>query len=277
MSPTESTAATVQSHYTGDDGSDLVARVRAALADLGPGPVPPERLAAFDHFHVRGAEATAELAKLAGVQPGWAVLDAGSGLGGPSRHLAALYGCHVEGVDLTPGFVAVAQLLAGRAQSAGRLSYRVGDVTALPFEAASFDLVWCEHVAMNIAGRPALYRELRRVLKAGGRVAFYDVIAVEESPAPHYPLPWSETPATSHLLTRTATLETIAASGFQIEEARDVTREGLAWFQQINAAPAAGPNLSLVMGPRMAAMAANLARNLREARLALLMGVARAT
>jgi ubiquinone/menaquinone biosynthesis C-methylase UbiE len=29
----------------------------------------------------------------------------------------------------------------------------VGDVTALPFEAARFDLVWCAHVAMNIADR----------------------------------------------------------------------------------------------------------------------------
>lgn len=53
-----------------------------------------------DHFHVRGADATAELAKLAGVQAGWTVLDAGSGLGGPSRPLAERYGCHVEGVDL---------------------------------------------------------------------------------------------------------------------------------------------------------------------------------
>ena len=52
---------------------------------------------------------------------------------------------------------------------AARLSYtgRV-DTTALRFEALRFDLVWCEHVAMNIADRPKLYREFRRVLKPGG-------------------------------------------------------------------------------------------------------------
>jgi ubiquinone/menaquinone biosynthesis C-methylase UbiE len=38
---------------------------------------------------------------------------------------------------------------------------------------ARFDLVWCEHVAMNIADRTGLYREFRRVLKPGGLLAFY--------------------------------------------------------------------------------------------------------
>ena len=127
----------VRAHYTGDGGSNVADRVRALLETLGPGRVPPERLAALDHFHVRGADATADLAKLAGVHADWAVLDAGSGLGGPSRYLAERYGCHVEGVDLTPAFVEVAELLAERAELGDRLSYTVGDVTALPFEAGS--------------------------------------------------------------------------------------------------------------------------------------------
>src|SRR5271167_3497044 len=112
----------VSAHYAGDDGMGVADRVRAMLDTLGPGPIAPERLAGLDHFHVRGAEATAELAKLAEVQSDWAVLDAGSGLGGPSRHLARSYGCRVEGVDLTPAFVEVAQLLAERTGAAGQLN-----------------------------------------------------------------------------------------------------------------------------------------------------------
>ena len=249
--------------------------MRAFLETVSPGRVPPERLAGLDHFHVRGAEATAELAKLAGVKADWMVLDAGSGLGGPSRYLAERYGCHVDGVDLTPGFVEVAELLAAQSGVADLLSYTVGDATALPFEAAGFDLVWCEHVAMNIPDRSKLYREFRRVLKAGGRLAFYDVVAVDGA-APHYPLPWSETPATSFLLTRQATLDAIGASGFLVQAERDVSQEALDWFQRISGAAPQGLNLSLVMGPRMAVMAANLARNLREGSLGLLMGLARA-
>ena len=272
----ETTTNHVRTHYTGDGGSNVARRVRALLETLGPGRLPPERLAALDHFHVRGAEATAELAMLAGVQAGWEVLDAGSGLGGPSRYLAERYGCHVEGVDLTPAFVEVAELLAERAALADRLRYRVGDVTELPFEAARFDLVWCEHVAMNIADRPKLYREFRRVLKVGGLLAFYDVVSIQASAPPQYPLPWSETPATSFLLTREATLTAIGTSGFVIEAERDVSQEALAWFQRTLAAAPQGPNLSLVMGPRMAVMAPNLAQSVRQGSLGLLMGLARA-
>jgi len=263
-------------HYSGDEKSDVAGRVREMLGTMGPGRIPAERLAAFDHFHVRGAEATAELAKLVGIQSNWNVLDAGSGLGGPSRHLAETYGCHVEGVDLTPAFVEVAQMLSDRAELGSRLHYRVGDVTALPFEAAQFDLVWCEHVAMNIADRPKLYREFRRVLKTGGLLAFYDVVAVEGLATPIYPLPWSETPATSFLQTRTSTLDAIKAAGFTIETEQDVSQGALEWFQRVIGAAHQGPGLSLVMGPRMAVMAPNLAKSLRERSLGLLMGVGRA-
>jgi sarcosine/dimethylglycine N-methyltransferase len=265
-------ADNVRAHYTGDGGSNVVGRVRALLETLGDGRVSPERLAALDHFHVRGADASAELAKLAGVQASWTVLDAGSGLGGPSRHLAERYGCHVEGVDLTPAFVEVAQLLSERTELADRLSYTLGDVTALPFEAARFDLVWCEHVAMNIADRPKLYREFRRVLKPGGLLAFYDVVSIDGPTAPLYPLPWSETPATSFLLTREATLDAIGTSGFVMQAERDVSQEALGWFQRTIGAAPQGPNLAVVMGPRMAVMAPNLARSVRDGSLGLLMG-----
>jgi sarcosine/dimethylglycine N-methyltransferase len=276
MHPMNGMTDNVRAHYTGDGGPNVADRVRGLLETLGPGRIPPERLAALDHFHVRGAEATAELASLAGVQAGWTVLDAGSGLGGPSRHLAERHGCHVAGVDLTPAFVEVAELLSARAELADRLSYTVGDVTALPFEEAGFDLVWCEHVAMNIADRPKLYREFRRVLKPGGCLAFYDVVRIDGPAAPLYPLPWSETEATSFLLTREATLKAIGASGFVVQAERDVSQQALGWFQRSIAAAPQGPNLSVVMGPRMAVMAQNLARNLREGSLGLLMGLARA-
>jgi len=272
----DGTTNNVRAHYTGDGNSNVVDRVRDLLETLGSGRIAPERLAALDHFHVRGAEATAEMAKLAGVQTGWTVLDAGSGVGGPSRYLADCYGCHVEGVDLTPAFVAVAELLSERAELADRINYTVGDVTALPFEAARFDLVWCEHVAMNIADRPKLYREFRRVLKPGGLLAFYDVVSIDGPAAPLYPLPWSETPATSFLLTREATLDAIGASGFAMQAERDVSQDALGWFQRIIGAAPQGPNLSVVMGQRMAVMAPNLARSVREGSLGLLMGLARA-
>jgi len=107
-------------------------------------------------------------------------------------------------------------------------------------------------------------------------LAFYDVISIEGPAVPLYPLPWSETSATSFLLTREATLAAIGASGFIMQAEREVSLEALDWFQRISAAPPQGPNLSVVMGPRMAVMVPNLARSVREKSLGLLMGVARA-
>jgi hypothetical protein len=80
----------------------------------------------------------------------------------------------------------------------------------------------------------------------------------------------------SFLLTREATLDVIGASGFVMQAERDVSQGALGWFQRIIGAAPRGPNLSVVMGPRMAAMAPNPARTVREGSLGLLMGMARA-
>ena len=61
------------------------------------------------------------------------VIDVGSGLGGPSRYLAATYGCRVSGVDLTPEFAATATALTERVGLAEQVDFRVGSALDLPF------------------------------------------------------------------------------------------------------------------------------------------------
>ena len=65
-------------------------------------------LAPVDEFHSRGRRGTEELARMLAPLPSDHVIDIGSGIGGPSRYLAATYGCRVSGVDLTPAFIAAA-------------------------------------------------------------------------------------------------------------------------------------------------------------------------
>jgi SAM-dependent methyltransferase len=264
----------VRDHY--QTGIQL-AKLTHAIDAIEP-PLTAEKLAAFDQFHVGGLAATAELARRARITRDMQVLDAGSGLGGPSRFLAETVGCHVTGVDLTPAYVTVATLLADRAGLSDKVSYRVGNIVELPFEGGSFDVVWSQHVVMNIPERAALYRELRRVLKTGGTFAFYDPYLPDTGDAPLYPVPWAETASSSTLLTKQTTVAALADAGFRMLAFDDITPIGVEWIarqqeqmRQVNAL-----TLGTVMGERMREMAANLGRNLMEGRVRLVMGTSQA-
>jgi sarcosine/dimethylglycine N-methyltransferase len=129
-----------------------------------------------------------------------------------------------------------------------------------------------QHVAMNIPDRALLYREVRRVLKSGGKFATFDVVL--SSGEPHYPVPWARTPATSFLLTAVATREAIEAAGFRTLTWQDDTEAAKAWFaQRRESGPPPSPNLSTVMGPDFAQLAANLGRSLMEGRVGILTAV----
>jgi SAM-dependent methyltransferase len=201
-----------------------------------------------------------------------AVLDVGSGLGGPARFLAATYGCQVTGVDLSEPFVDAARYLTERTGQSERVSFETASAVELPFDDGHFDIVLLQHVAMNVSDRPRLYRETRRVLKLGGRLAIYDVVL--NSDDPHYPVPWARTPATSFLLTAAATREAIEPAGFRALAWHDDSEAAKAWFAQLRASgPPPSPNLGVVMGPDFAQLAANLGRNLMEGRLGILTAV----
>jgi hypothetical protein len=128
---------------------------------------------------------------------------------------------------------------------------------------------------MNISDRPLLYREIRRVLKQGGRFATYDAVLGDGKPqeSVHYPVPWARTPATSFLLTATATREAVEAAGFRTLTWQDDSAAARTWAAQLRAAPPPSPNLGTIMGPDFAMLAANLGRNILEDRVGILTAV----
>jgi ubiquinone/menaquinone biosynthesis C-methylase UbiE len=261
----------VRDHYR---ATGLTERLKAALTALGPEDqrLTPEQLGILDQFHTRGLAATAELAKLVGITADMSVLDVGSGVGGPARYLAATYGCRVTGVDLSEPFVDAARYLTERTGQSGQVSFQSASALELPFDDGRFDAVLLLHVAMNIADRMWLYREIRRVLKAGGRFATYDVVSINGEP--HYPVPWARTPATSFLLTAAATRVAIESAGFRMLAWQDDTETARAWIAQLRASGTPpSPNLGVVMGPDFAQFSANLGRNLMDGRLGILTAV----
>lgn len=256
----------VLDHYGRED---LTARIAAALegrADLAWADLAP-----LDQFHVRGLAATRELAAGLELRGGETILDVGSGLGGPARHLAAEHGARVTGIDLSQPFVDAATMLAQRVGLADRVSYRQGDALDLPFETGSFDHAWSQHVAMNIADRARLYGGIRRVLKPGGRFAIYDVVAGDGQPLA-FPLPWAASAESSFLLTEAGMDEILRRTGFAPLLWEDRTGEGIAWFARQVAAPAP-LGLPLVMGPRFPEMVANLRHDLIEGRIRLIQAI----
>jgi MPBQ/MSBQ methyltransferase len=267
----------VKAHYTRPDlGSLILAALEKAGKDLNR--LTPEDLAPIDEFHIRGRAATLELARAASVDSGKRVLDVGSGVGGTSRCLAREFGCRVTGIDLTDEYCRAAAMLSDRTGLAELLDYRQGDAANLPFPDASFDIVWTEHVAMNIPDKPKLYREMYRVLKPGGTLAIYDVLAGPSGPV-LFPVPWARTPESSFLATPDELRNLLEEAGFNIAAWSDTTDAARSWFvalaEKIRTEGMPPLGFHVLLGSDFQAMAQNQRRNLEEARIVLAQVVAR--
>lgn len=209
------TITEIAEHY---EAGGPLEKVSAALEVLAPGggSLTLDQVDGFDDFHTAGRMATVRMADLLDPGPGDVVLDAGSGLGGPARYLADRFGCRLIGLDLTPEFVAIGNLLNARTGMGDRVEFRVGDITATDLADETVDHCWTQHVAMNIEDRKGLYREIRRVLRPGGRFALVDVIDGGGGEL-ILPVPWATKPEHSHLVTGDHLRMLIEDAGFSID------------------------------------------------------------
>lgn len=191
-----------------------------------------EVLAPIDEFHIRGRAATLELAQAAGLRSTMRVLDIGSGIGGTARCLAKEFGCRVTGIDLTDEYCQVASMLTEKVGLDELIDYRQGDATNLPFADNEFDVVWTEHVAMNIPDKRRFYSEMNQVLKPGGTLAIYDVLAGPSGPV-LFPVPWARTPDTSFLVSPEELRDLLHDSGFTVSDWKDTTAQAREWFVKL--------------------------------------------
>jgi len=266
MTPTHET---VTAHYeVGGLAEKLLDALRAAGKDLEH--LAPGDLAPLDAFHIRGRDATRELAALAKLDASQRVLDVGSGIGGSARYLASEYGCRVAGIDLTEEYCRVATLLSERCGLGALTSFRAASALELPFPDASFEVAWTEHVQMNIADKARFYTEIRRVLAPGGRLLFHDVFRGPGG-EPHFPVPWAGDASISHLEAPEAVARRLQSLGLRQRHWEDVSEKSLAWFRTLLerfAARGRPPlGLHLLMGADATPKFENLVRNLGEARI----------
>ena len=109
--------------------------------------------------------------------PGDHALEVASGSGGPALYLARHANCHVTGIDANESGVRTATASASHSRT--RVTFEVVDAGAeLPFADNTFDAILCIDSMNHFPDRLHVFREWRRVLRAGGRAVFTDPVVI---------------------------------------------------------------------------------------------------
>jgi ubiquinone/menaquinone biosynthesis C-methylase UbiE len=111
------------------------------------------------------------------IPPGGKVLDMGTGPGFVAIEITRLLkgtGCRVVGMDLSEAMLALAAENATRTGLNGILSWREGDVKAMPFDDGEFDLIVSNDSLHHWDDPLPVFDEIARVLKEDGRCVIHD-------------------------------------------------------------------------------------------------------
>lgn len=205
-----SAVKTAQNYYNSDDADNFYSRLWGG-EDIHIGLYQSDDEPVLDASHRTVARMGELAADKLGAQA--KVLDIGGGYGGSARYLAEHYGANVVSLNLSE-----VQNERARRQTAERgLDERVdivdGDFENIPYDDASFDVVWSQDAILHSGNRTRVLDEAVRVLKPGGLFVFTDPMMADGCPSD----------VLQPVLDRIQ-LETMGSPGFYRKE---LTRRGL--------------------------------------------------
>lgn len=125
-------------------------------------------------------------------------------------------------VDLTAEFCRVGAELTEFTGLTDKVSFHNASATETGLGSESFDLAWMQNEGMNIEDREGLYREIRRLLKPGGRFILQAIFAAD-GVAPRCPTPWARSAEQSFLRSPESVLRLLLDTGFRLVRWEDTT------------------------------------------------------
>ena len=260
-------------YFKADLFEDICNKLKQKGIDLSK--VSRADISGVDEFHVRGAEVSNELVNEIYLND-TNLLDVGCGLGGASRMLADRFNCKVTGIDLSEEYITTAQKLSQLVGLADKTKFIKSDALNLPFENSSFDVVWTQHVQMNIKDKSKFYTEIYRVLRDEGALVYYDIFKKGEGELT-YPLPWANNASISFVETIELVDAILNDLGFEKLQTTDQTLKAkqflLGTLGKLKKQGPAILGLELLMGKSTLKKLGNILKGIDENKIELQSGI----
>ena len=160
-----------------------VERILTELHALGiddDAPLSVDDLTPFDQYHYFGTEAVDHAARSIGLDADMRVLEVGSGIGGPARHLADTVKCHVTALELQQDLDDTARSLTQRCNLQSRIRHVCGNILDGGESGQEYDALVSFLCFLHIPDRKALFEKCFAALRSGGAIFIEDLTKRKE-------------------------------------------------------------------------------------------------
>lgn len=232
-------------------------------------------LSEIDEFHKRRTEVSEELVSKFAFR-NLTVLDVGCGIGGTCRMMAEKFNCVVSGIDKNEEFIRTATELSSLVGLEDKTFFVQGDALDMPYRDNFFDVVWTQHVQMNIEDKKKFYSEIYRVLKCNGSFIYYDVFSKGNGDI-NYPVPWANTTEDNFLDTLPKIQVLLLALGFSKTHTTNQTEPDFEFLRSLlnqkNSTEEPRQELNAIMGASSTEKLLNVLKGIEENIIELQSGV----
>ncbi|MDB5098363.1 MAG: Phosphoethanolamine N-methyltransferase [Cyanobacteria bacterium RYN_339] len=149
------------------------------------------------------------------------VLDVGCGVGGSAFYMARTFGCRVDGIDLAPEAIRIAQARAAELGLDGLLTFIQGDFLEVATPRPAYDLVYSRDTFLHIPDKARLFAKVRDCLAPNGMLLFTDYVRGAAPPSEEF-----ATYVAAHgyaLETLSGYRDILAEAGLEVTRADDLT------------------------------------------------------